>query len=190
MRKIISKQEEGKKKRRNQFIIGGILIFIMLSSLLGYAFQSQIFNPNTTITYNGIIFTNQNGVWATGYENQKIAFAYNPSQIPAADLASFTKNINDFSNKSWYIYSYDDSAESELKSNLLPFAAEINDACPEGVACGQGIPVKTCKDNFIVIQNGSENVMQGQNCVLISGQGEDLIKLIDNVLFKIFGIRE
>lgn len=185
MRKIISKHEEGKKKKRSQFIVGGILIFIMVSSLLGYAFQNQnatgTSSSNSTLDYNGITFANQNGFWAVNYGTQRIVFTYHPAQIPSADLTNFTKNINDFSNKSLYINSYDLNAESEIRTDLFPFASEIKNA---------QIPPENCANNFIIIQNGSSGIRQEQNCIFISGQGEDLIKLVDNVLFKIFGIRQ
>lgn len=184
MRKIISVHEDEKKKRKNQFIIGGILIFIIVSSLLGYAFQNQdatgSSSSNSTLDYNGITFTNQNGFWAVNYGNQRIAFTYHPSQIPAVDLINLTKSINDFSNKSIYINSYDINAETEMKMDLYPFASEIKDA---------QLPAD-CNNNFIIIQNGSLGIRQQQNCIFISGQGEDLIKLEDNILFKIFGIRQ
>ncbi len=194
MRKIISRHEEEKKKKRTQFIVGGILISIMVLSLLGYAFQGQSTDEsssNSTLDYNGISFTNQNGFWAVNYGNQRIVFTYHPSQILSADLTNMTKSIDNFSGESLYISSYNSFAESEIRMDLLPFASEIKGACLQGENCSDSqIPVKNCGDNFIIIQNGSANVMQEQNCIFISGQGEDLIKLVDNILFKIFGIRE
>jgi hypothetical protein len=185
MRKIISKHEEGKKKKRSQFIVGGILIFIMVSSLLGYAFQNQnatgTSSSNSTLDYNGIIFVNQNGLWMVGYGNHTIAFTYHPSQVPSADLTNLTKSITDFSGKPLYINSYDSSAESEIRLDLFPFASEISNA---------QLPPQNCENNFIIIQNGSSGIRQEQNCIFISGQGEDLIKLVDNILFKIFGIKQ
>ncbi len=194
MRKIISRQEEERKRRRNQFIVGGALIFIMVSSMLGYAFQSQLFNSNPTtnanITYNGIDFTNQNGFWTANYRNERLVFTYIPSQIAESDLTNLTKSIDDFSNKSIYIFSGDYNAESEIKSNLLPFASEIKDACPAGIACdNKELPIKNCEDNFIIIQLGNESVREEKNCIFISVEKDNLVKIADNVLFKIFGIR-
>ena len=194
MRKIISKHEEEKKRKRNQIIIGGILIFIMISSMLGYAFQSQLFNSNSatneTLTYNGIVFTNQNGFWTMNYRNERLVFTYLPSQIPESDLSNLTKDINDFSDKSLYIFSEDYNAESEIGFNLLSFATEIKNACPAGIECeDEKLQIRNCEDNFIIIQNGNEGVRQEENCIFISGEGDNLIKLADNVLFKIFGIR-
>lgn len=194
MRKIIPKHEEERKKRRTQFIVGGALIFIMVSSMLGYAFQSKLFDSNSatnaTVTYNGIAFTNQNGFWAMGYGNERLVFTYLPSQIAESDLTNLTKSIDDFSNKSLYIFSEDYNAESEIKFNLLPFASEIKNACPAGIACdNEELPIKNCEDNFIIIRSGDESVREEKNCIFIYGEGDNLIKLADNVLFKIFGIR-
>lgn len=198
MRKIISKQEEEKKKKRNQFIVGGVLIVVMLISVLGYAFQNNLTGNNTSsnttssINYNGIDFLNQNGFWDANYSGNILTFTYNPSQISPQDLTNITKTINDFSNKSLYIYSDDYNSESEIRSNLYSFSTSVIDACPIGMQCNQTQFVQNidCSNNFIIIQNGSNEVRQIQNCIYISGQGQDLIKTVDNVLFKIFGIRQ
>jgi hypothetical protein len=186
MRKIISKYEEDKKKKRNQLIVGGVLMLVMLVSVLGYAFQGQAINPTgtsnlNTTTYNGIIFTNQNGFWTTTYNNQNLIFTYNPSQINS-DLTNLTKTINDFTGKALYIYSDDNNAESEVSISLAKFA--------NGISPIQNISDKDCTNNEIIIQNSSiSSVNQEQNCIIISGQGQDLIATTDNVLFKLFGIK-
>ncbi|HTZ42070.1 MAG TPA: hypothetical protein VMC07_02585 [Candidatus Omnitrophota bacterium] len=193
MRRIVSKFEEEKKSKRNQFIIGGILMFIMIISTLGYAFQSQLFD-NTgssvqSIIYNGINFTSQNGFWTANYAGQQLIFANLPTQIPESDLSNLTKRLSDFSNKSLYIYSEDSGSESEIRINLAPFAKDINNACPEGIQCNQDFPVKNCDDNFIIILAGNESVSQEKNCIFIYGQTDNLINTVDNVLFRILGIR-
>lgn len=187
MRKIISKYEEDKKKRRNQFIVGGVLMLVMLVSVLGYAFQGQAINPtgssnsNSTTTYNGITFTNQNGFWTTVYNNQNLLFTYNPSLI-SSDLTNLTKTINDFTGKPLYIYSDDSNAESEISMNLAKFA--------KGIYPIQALIGKDCSNNEIIIQNSSiSSVSQEQNCIIITGEGQDLIATTDNVMFKLFGIK-
>lgn len=200
MRKIISKQEKEKKKKRNRLIIGGSLIIAMyVFSLIGYAFQGHVSNAaskNSTkeIMYNKINFLNQNGFWVANYNQNKFVFTYNPMQIELLDTINFTRNIKDLLNQPLYIYSDNNyNAESEIRTNLLPFVNRIQDACPEGVRCNQknqDIPIKDCSNNFIIIQNGTQGVRQEQNCIFISGNGQDLIKTIDSVLFKIIGIEQ
>ncbi|MCL5730402.1 MAG: hypothetical protein M1165_02445 [Candidatus Pacearchaeota archaeon] len=203
MRKIISKQEEERKKRRNQLIVGGILIGVMLLSTLGYAFQSYLYGDtsstvgtNQTATYNGITFVNQNGYWVLQYQNQRLAFAYNPLQISLKNLSGISMSLNSLANKTLYIYSEDYNSESELRINLLHFTDNIQNACPEGIQCnqslyqGQQLPAKDCSNNFIIIESGSSGIKQEQNCVFISEQGQNLISSTDNFLFKLFGIAQ
>jgi hypothetical protein len=200
MRKIVSKYEEEKRKKKNQFLIGGVLIVVMLISVLGYAFQNYIYGNNSAtgtnstqyITYNGIDFLNESGLWEVNYSNNILAFSYNPLQISSQDLTNITTTAADLSNQTLYIYSDNANAESEIRSNLYPFANSIVDACPAGMQCNQTTLAQNvnCSNNFIIIQSGQNEVQQVQNCIYISGQGQDLIKTIDNILFKLFGIRQ
>ena len=185
MRKIVSKFEVDKRKRRNQFIVGGVLIFLMIISTLGYAFQGQTQNSGgavtNTTTYNGISFSYQNGFWVTGYSEKRIAFTYAPSQL-ASDLSNLTKSITDFQNKPVYIYSEDSNSTSEFSVNLAGFASQV--------ITTQGISFKDCSQNSIIIQKSlTDSISQQDNCILISGQEQDLIALSDNVMFKLFGIK-
>jgi hypothetical protein len=185
MRKIVSKFEEDKRKRRNQFIVGGILIVVMLISTLAYAFQGQVQNSGGTVTntttYNGIPFSNQNGFWITSYSNQRLVFTYFPSQI-TSDLLNITRGIGDFAGKPVYLFSEDSNSTSELSVNLAGFVSQIVPV--------QNLSSVDCSKNFIIIEKSlSDSVSQQQNCIFISGQQQDLIALSDNVMFKLFGIK-
>lgn len=193
MRKIVSKHEEGRKKKRNQLIIGGVLMAVMLFSIIGYAFENYITgntsSSNPSVTYNNVVFTQQNGYWGANYSGSSLLFSYNPGQVSLN--ASLASNINDFFNKPLYIYSYDSNAEAEIRNVLYPFTSQIQDACPSGMQCSQGqLPVENCSSNFIIIQGGNASVSQQDNCIYISGQGQNLIMSVDAVLFKILGIKQ
>ena len=67
MKKIISREEKDKKLKRNQWIIGIVLIFLMIFSTLGFAFSFRV-NDNSSINqeieYNGIKFSRDGtGFW-------------------------------------------------------------------------------------------------------------------------------
>ena len=78
MRKIISRYERGRTRKRNQIIVGAILVFVMLGSILGFAFQGGNFLGNfggdgntgsgssNKVVYNDLEFVNQNGLWVLG----------------------------------------------------------------------------------------------------------------------------
>ena len=190
MRKISSKYREEKKKKRNQIVVGLILIFVMFSSVLGFAFinfastgGNDINDPNS-INYNGFEFIEQNSLWTLNQNEINFIFRYNPNQV--SRIASEIRPLENYQEKILYLYSEDILAESEIYTNLFQFTNGIENACLE--ECSEEFPIKTCQDNFIIIREGDQGITQEDNCVFIEGKKEDLIKLADEFLFKLIGV--
>jgi len=193
MRKIISKQEEARKKKRNQLIVGFALIFIMLLSVLGYSFSGG--NESTTkIKYNGFNFIKQDDFWILNMKNFNFIFKNNPNQVEK--INSDLKNLENYYGKPLYMYSENYDAELEIYKNLFYYnqiVQRMQDACLEGnqTDCDETLPVKNCEDNFIIIRERNETkISQENNCVFIEGKQEELTKITDEFLFKILGIEE
>tara|TARA_Y100000310_G_scaffold133129_1_gene132042 strand:+ start:533 stop:1117 length:585 start_codon:yes stop_codon:yes gene_type:complete len=192
MRRLGSKYKEGKRKKRNQVIVGIILIFVMFSSVLGFAFSNfsssgggDINSHNfNSINYNGFDFIEQENFWILNQDGINFIFRYNPNQVPR--IASEIKDLESYQGKILYMSSEDVLAESEIRTNLLQFTDGIEHACLE--ECGEGIQIKTCQDNFIVIREGNRSITQEDNCIFIEGEKEDLIKLADEFLFKLIKV--
>jgi len=185
MRKII---EPSEKKYRKQIIIGAVLILIMVLSILGYSLEShQSADSNSEkITYNGFEFIGQNDLWLTTYEDNNLAFLYNPKEV---NMPGNVRKISSYYNKPVYIYSENSEAEAEIARNLYPFVQRVQKGCIEGEICKDDSPVKNCTDNLIVIKEQNKSgVIQDNNCILIYGQNEDLLKNTDGFLFKTLGI--
>ena len=197
MRRIISKEEEAKKRKRNRFLVGGVLIFVMLFSVLGFAFQGGSGGGSTgnsnEIIYNNFKFINQNNLWFTGNGNLNFVFAYNPNEVDEPNY-----NVNTLTNyygKPLYIYSEDKDAETEIYRNFdprsNPIVQRIQPACFSEEKCEGDLPIKTCEDNFIIIRESNvSKVTQDQNCVYIEGPKEDLTRITDGFLFKLFEIAQ
>jgi len=82
MRKIVSKEDEDKKRRRNQFVVGGILVLIMVLSTLGFALQGNSGSGNVEkVIYNNFEFVNQNGFWFLASGDTYFVFRNNPRQV-------------------------------------------------------------------------------------------------------------
>ena len=192
MRKISFKYQDEKKKKRNQMIVGLILIFVMFSSVLGFAFMNfassggnDMNNPDlNSINYNGFEFIEQNSLWILNQNEINFIFRYNPNQVPR--IASEIKPLENYQEKILYLYSENILAESEIYTNLFQFTNGIENACLE--ECDEEFPVKTCQDNFIIIREGNKGITQENNCVFIEGEKEDLTKLADEFLFKLIGV--
>ena len=196
MRKIISRYERGRTRKRNQIIVGVILVFVMLGSILGFAFQGGNFLGNfggdgnagsgssNKVVYNDLEFVNQNGLWVLG----SFVFRNVPQQVE--DIGTGLKDINNYQGRPLYIYSESEDAEIEISVNLGQVAQRVQKACLEGLECQGDFPVKTCEDNFIIIKESNNSMIsQEDNCVYIEGLKEDLTGLADQFLFKILGIR-
>jgi len=193
MRKISSKHDEELKRKKNGTIMGIVLIIIMLLSLMGYSFQSNYSEENNSkkIKYNGFEFIEQNGFWITEIKDFQFVFRYNPKQVER--IKCDLKDLKNFYNKPLYIYSENGEAISEIYGNLFypnKIVQRMQRACLKEQKCEEDLPTKTCEDNFIIIEEGDiKEIIQQENCVFIRGPKEDLIKITDEFLFNIIGIR-
>ncbi len=192
MRKILSKEEEAKKARRNQLLIGGAMVLIMVASVLGYSLsREQTTTGNDKIIYNGLEFTKQSGFWGVNIDSYQFFFKYNPQETKKINSA--LNPLKNYADKPLYIYSDNLEASSEIYRNLFyqnRIVERVNPACIEGEKCEENDPVKTCENNFIVVRESNiTEVEQEQNCVFISGNMENLTMLSDEFLFKIIGVQ-
>lgn len=186
MRRLKPKSKEESKKRTTQFIVGGILIFIMLFSTLGYAFKGG--GGSSTFKYNGYLFENVNGLWVLNKEGINFVFLYNPKETK--DIVSNVKPINNYYNKPLYYSSKNNDAIYELGRNLGPVALRFQLACMEGEKCEGDMPIKNCEDNFIIIEESDTNeIIQDNNCVYLKGDQKEMIKIVDEFLFKVLGVK-
>ncbi len=192
MRRILSKEEEGRKRRRNQFLIGGAMVLIMLASVLGYAFGREQKESSEKIIYNGIEFTKQSGFWNANIGNYQFFFIYNPKETEKVN--SKLNLLNSYSGKPLYVYSESTEATLEIYRNLFyqnRIVERVQDACLTGEKCESSSPVKTCESNFIIIkESNSTEIRQRENCVFIQGNIGNLTKLSDGFLFEITGITQ
>ena len=187
MRRLSTFQNQKRKDRIKQFAVSGVLVFIMLFSVLGYGFYDGEGDSNKNFNYNGFEFVNQNGLWILDIGGTKFGFKNNPNEVPR--INSLINSVKDYSGKPLYVYSENKMAEYEVYNNLRQVALRMQPACLNEEKCEKNIPVKTCEDNFIIIQE-SENleILQNKSCVFIKGPQENLTQITDEFLFKVIGV--
>ncbi len=189
IKRIISKSEQEKKRKRNSLIIGVILIIVMFGSVFGIVINSLGGDSSgkSKIKYGEYEFTNENNFWKTSIGNLEFVFQYLPTQT--GNITSPLKDINNYYNKPTYIYSEDANSEIEIYRNLQQIASRMQRACFSSENCTGDFPIKTCSENFIIISEGTEEITQVENCVYIKGEKEKLLELTDSFLYNIFGIK-
>jgi hypothetical protein len=190
MKKLISKEEKERLRKRNQVVVGVILVFLMVASTLGYAIQGNLGNNQdnqnpSELNYNGFKFSYVNGFWVLG----NFVFKNSPKDIQDIN-GSELKDAQNYQGKPAYIQSEDQEAEIEATLNLRQIAERVQNACIESAGCPPDFPIKTCNDNFIIIKESEiERISQVDNCVYIEGKKENLIMLTDGFLFKVLGVK-
>jgi hypothetical protein len=194
MRKIITKEEKERKTRRNQLIIGAILIGVMILSTAGYSFMDRgKVNSDDKITYNGIEFTRDtsSGYWNFYVNNNKFTTKHSPNETEDIQTPIF-RSINNFAGKHLYVISDYNDPNVEIYTNLNPSASRINPACLSE-NCSGDYPIKNCsEDNMIIVRepiNESSRIYQEENCIFIIAPFENQTMYTDAFLFKILGIQ-
>ena len=191
IRKIETREVIEKKKTRNKLIIGIILVGVMITSTVGFAFLN---NPQSSAKteksiYNGYeFFLNNNGFWQANIQGYDFQFQYSPNET---QLVSLGVDFSFYAKKPLYFSSESPEAAAEIGSNLGRFLPRMQEACLLGASCEKDIPEKNCTaDNMIIIREGNESsFIQEENCVFISGPYSDLVKLSDAFLYKILGVK-
>ena len=198
MKKLVLREERERVKKRNQIGLVLILTFLLVASTVGFAIQDNLGrqgnNVNGTqnyekITYNGFEFTNKNGFWVM----DNYVFRNSPEQSVNAVINENLKKIQDYEGKKVYVQSENEKAEAEISLNLGQVAENVQKACLEASECAlkdSSLPVKTCEDDFIIIKKSeSSKVSRTNNCVYIEGSEDDLIKITDEFLFRVLGVK-
>lgn len=164
-------------------------MIVMFGSVFGIVVGSfgQNSSGKTKIEYNGYKFINENGLWKVSIGEINFIFKYFPTETK--NITANLKNINNYANKPLYVSSEDVESEIEVYKNLQQIASRIQPACFSAENCAGDFPIKTCSDNFIIIKNGTEEITQVENCVYITGENSELLKLTDSFLYNILGIK-
>ena len=196
MQKIITQEEKERKIKRNQLVIGIVLIGLMVLSSLSFAFINNTTNINEKIEYKGIKFVaDGNGYWSFNIQGTDFLTKYNPKETEDISYLNY-KNINEYSNKPLYLIGDNGEHFSEISRNLNNIALRINNACLEGDSkCTKNninFPIKKCSsDNIIIIMNveGIEKIYNKENCVFIETNYANQVRYADRFLFSILGIQ-
>lgn len=189
MRKIISQEEKAKKDKRNQLIVGSVLVLIMVLSVLGYSFgtSDEETSNSDAIYYKNFKFLKSNGIWKIDLYGKQIYFSNFPNET---DFSNEINLLNSYQNLPLYIYSNNSNVDLEIYRTLGQFVQRMQKACLENKTCEQELPIKNCENNFIIVQESSvADIRQENKCVFIDGKKEDLLRITDEFLFKIFSIK-
>jgi hypothetical protein len=191
MRQILGRDEIDKKKRRNQLIMGMILIGVMILGTAGYAFGDKSGDSSEKMEYDGVEFIKVNEFWNFNLNGNSFIMKYNPTEVNNITFLSYSL-INDYAGKPLYLASDFNEPNYEISRNLNAIVLRIQNACIPEDNCIGSLPVKNCSvDNVIIIKepkDEKEEIYQQDKCIFIISSLENQIRYTDAFLFKILGI--
>jgi hypothetical protein len=192
MRKIETKEEIEKSRKKRNLIIGIILVVIMAMSTIGYSFlNNKEIDETKKIKYNGIELYSSQGFWAVVLNGKTLYFQNLPAEVENISIKGFFE-LKSYSNKPLYFVNYNPAA-GEIVQNLNSYILRYQEACLnsteniENEKC-KDLPLKDCSENNIIVYDLNESetkVKQNAGCVYISG---DMAKSGDAFLYRLFGI--
>jgi len=192
MRKIQTREEIEKKKKRNNIIIGAILVGIMALSTIGYSFLSnEKTDSSQKAIYNSITFYKYGELWQTTIGETNFFFQYLPQEIENISImGSF--DLSSYTNKPLYFVNYNPAA-TEILQNLNNYIQRYQEAClnmtnsQTDKNCADW-PLKNCDEDNLIIFNLNESqtyVKQEGGCIYLSGE---FIKASDAFLYRLLKI--
>ncbi|MBR9704886.1 hypothetical protein GOV12_05720 [Candidatus Pacearchaeota archaeon] len=211
LKRLLTKEEQAKKTKINQILIGGVLILIMLFSTVGYSFMNA--GDNTGIVeHKGVTYIfGENSYWNFNYEGLNYATRYNPIELSDIDLDLKGLSYKELQGK--IIYTAGEPDDYILWNNLYQIVSRIGRACMDD-DCIEDAPLKNCSEDFIIIVNeindviddnddfGSEDIdnnesliddveigiLKDENCVYITTDYQNQSRYIDKFFFGLMGL--
>lgn len=176
-----------------------VIVLIMTFSISGFFFGFN--TPTQSERYNNHILIYDRGLWILKEGN--IPFHYLPGDLEELYVDNIA--INRIKNSRMIYTTFDPSVEDisvielvrfELREDLLRiFNVYVADGISEENK-SYALPIITCKNatSFVPVLNfvndNNTGIRIEENCIIIEGEGEDIIKLKDRLVYGLLGVLE
>lgn len=195
MRKIKTMADIERTRRRNNIILGLIMVFLLTVSSLGYSLMSADNKNKNAVSENGFDFFRDGALWKVKVGNNVFGFQNLPSEVGNIEN-NLSVEFNMYSGKPLYFVNIGEGL-NEILGNLGPYILRYQEACltsdvgglgNETIDCVGDFPIKNCDSNLIIFMSGYANetmVYSEGNCVFIVG---DAVLGSDAFLYKVLGV--
>jgi hypothetical protein len=194
MRKIKSMSDIERIRRRNNIILGVVMIALLVGSTAGYSLMSADSENENVAEERGFKFVRDGGMWRLNLdEGEFFSFQYLPSEVGEVDV-NVSIEFGDYSGQPLYFVNPNEGA-GEVLNVLGKYLLRYQEACfdigNEGndtneIVCEGDLPLKDCNSNLIIFEAGNETrVYEKGNCIFIEG---DFVRGVDAFLYNILEV--
>lgn len=198
VRKIESKAEEARKKKRNQWILGLIMVFILTGGVFGIVVSTFGNSESGNMFRDSVVIDNREfvenqGYWLTNNPKKQenlLGFVYLPNQTIENNSAEISEINLDYSDVPLYIDTNFTETIYPIYRNFQDITLRIQRACINQDDCEGDYPIKTCEENIIIIKKSEEiSINQEDSCVYITAPEDELVKLTEEFIYRYYNIK-
>lgn len=205
------KEEVRPSSQKRMAIVLVTIVCVLVLVFLGarYGIEKLRVVPNNDIVYNNFVFTNAGGVWWTDWQHNgllyKISLRYSPLDVDTVPVIG-SLNVSVFNNRSIYVvfdpnsksnFEYVGLAAGELGLNLARgmgrnpvVACTTNQTEEEGCKDKPPVNCQNTKGVIMLDNTGEALVSLNNDCVLLRGDGLELLRAVDRLLYTWYGIMQ
>lgn len=181
MRPIEAQEIRNKRIKRNQLLIGIVLIGLMVLSSAGYALVNS-FSSSTQTEQSKYGLSYTGSYWTGVVAGNNITLTLDPDEaatIPV-DLGGIT--LSSYDSQTLYVASDGPFSFNQIAINLGPFVSSVREACFG--PCEKNLPEKSCNDSLIVINSSAteSKVYRKENCLFIDGNSDSTEAMLYHIL--------
>ncbi len=203
-------QKSKRKKISPKTLITGLIVFLMVSSILGII-SNRNSDESGRLEYNGYDFSLVNNRWQVKVDGQTYTFDYHPTELenlnvsPQALAKIITSPIVYFTfDPGWKDSSYLDLLRLQFDTTIpakygIQFVSAVttNETVVDykGREISYDLPIVTCQDAggmvpviYAVESNETSMLLDGQCIVMSVSSGNDLWRMRDRILYTYLGI--
>jgi hypothetical protein len=180
MKHIETAEMKNRKSKRNNIILGVILILLLVIAPIGYSLMNNSGEKNSKVKEAGLDFYKVNGLWRTVLDGQEFGFQYLPSEVESVQVTGIY-DLGVYASQPLYFVGVNEAAP-EILNNLQRYILRYQEACINESDCGEDLPLKDCSENLIIYEAGNDTkVYKNQSCVYLVG---DAIMAADAFLYE------
>ena len=176
------------KRKKIKILLPIFICLIMITSILGFMSSSD----SEKVKYKGYVFREINNGWSTYIKDKQILLVNNPDELKENSTGVTLEKLNSAQKIYLSINPEDNLFLSGLQNNIIPFLTpKLVTACYEDTDACINLPLKDCKDAVnsikVILVKKSENskFYYKDNCLVIEGDKEEIIKSIDRLTLEL-----
>jgi hypothetical protein len=193
-------REEKNKLFSKKNIVSMFIVFIMVSSVVGYMWGKDI---GEKFKHNDYKFVREKGGWTLKVEDTKLFFNYFPTEVEDIDIGSDIINRVNGVIEIDSTSSENDSFVEAIAQAQFSMQQELNKVSNVYIRVGMleeneyDFPVITCADATVMIpvlyfrKSNETKVELDENCIIAEAKNNyDVIRIKDRLLYGMLGIIE